>query len=52
MSHVELCPVCKGNGKIVFDSLGVMYEFAKECHGCGGRGWLELKDEQPDDGKE
>lgn len=27
-----ICPVCQGEGK---------YK-EKECHGCGGRGWVEV----------
>ena len=29
-----ICPVCNGMGK---------YE-GRECHGCGGKGWVEVKD--------
>jgi len=32
MTHAEICPVCKGTGK---------YE-EKLCHGCGGKGWIEI----------
>jgi len=34
MSHAEICPVCKGKGKI--DD--------KPCHGCGGLGWITIQD--------
>lgn len=29
-----LCPVCKGSGKFK----------DKECHGCNGKGWVEVRD--------
>jgi len=32
MRHAELCPVCSGSGK---------YK-KKKCHGCGGKGWIEV----------
>lgn len=37
MSHAELCPVCKGTGKVN----------EKECHGCQGKGWIEIGDSIP-----
>lgn len=30
--HAEICPVCKGSGK---------YE-NNPCHGCNGKGWVEV----------
>ena len=35
--HAECCPVCGGLGKVQSDVI---------CHGCGGRGWVEVRDEQ------
>jgi len=32
--HSERCPVCKGKGKVE----------AKQCHGCGGKGWITVGD--------
>jgi hypothetical protein len=32
MKHAEICPVCKGTGK---------YK-RKKCHGCNGKGWVEI----------
>jgi hypothetical protein len=32
MSHAEICIICTGTGKVD----------AKTCHGCGGKGWIEL----------
>jgi len=34
MAHAEKCPVCDGSGQ---------YEF-RECHGCGGKGWITVED--------
>ena len=34
--HAEQCPVCKSSGK---------YE-EKECHGCNGKGWVTVTDNQ------
>ena len=34
MAHSEICPICKGSGKIKKDT----------CHGCGGKGWIEVND--------
>jgi hypothetical protein len=32
MAHSELCPVCKGKGKVK----------DKNCHGCFGKGWVTI----------
>ncbi len=43
-SHSELCPVCHGKGKI---SVTVGYgtvDNDQNCHGCGGCGWVTVKD--------
>ncbi len=34
MAHAEICPVCKGNGKVEKET----------CHGCGGKGWVQVDD--------
>lgn len=52
MSHAEICPVCKGKGKInknrsIIES-ELSFDPAKElktCHGCGGLGWVAVRDE-------
>lgn len=31
MAHAEVCPVCQGKGK-----------GEATCHGCGGKGWVEV----------
>ena len=40
-SHAERCPVCHGAGKVKPKGLG---EPEKQCHGCGGRGWVTVQD--------
>lgn len=32
--HSEICPVCNGTGKYC----------NKKCHGCDGKGWVEVSD--------
>ena len=51
MSHSEKCPVCNGTGKIVrWDGWGMgdaasVKARMQHCHGCGGRGWVQVEDE-------
>ncbi len=40
--HSEICPVCKGTGKI-FDKTNTTA--FKTCYGCGGKGWVEIRDD-------
>lgn len=35
-----ICPVCNSRGKVPADDSSTAAE--KECHGCGGRGWVEV----------
>lgn len=37
MAKAEKCPVCVGTGK--FEGV--------PCHGCGGKGWVEVGDSYP-----
>ena len=30
--HAEICPLCQGNGHLD----------ERECHGCGGLGWVAV----------
>lgn len=39
-----LCPVCNGSGKIDGRSTSTD-EGTQTCHGCGGKGWVEVRDE-------
>lgn len=42
--HAELCPVCNGEGKIESEYKPLVEP--KECHGCKGKGWIEVQDSQ------
>lgn len=36
--RAELCPVCHGSGTV--QCMG--YSSSLACHGCGGKGWVEV----------
>ncbi len=40
MSHAELCPVCGGKG--LLHKVDGTATVTTQCHGCGGRGWVEV----------
>jgi hypothetical protein len=40
--HAEKCPICEGKGKVPRIDGWNCHEDA--CHGCGGKGWVEVKD--------
>lgn len=42
MAHAEKCPICYGSGRI-----GVERTSRKDCHGCQGKGWIEVDDTIP-----
>ena len=42
MARAEKCPICEGEGKLV----GLLPEDKHTCHGCGGKGWVEIQDQQ------
>jgi len=46
MAHAEICPICKGEGKLQLGTLpSTTYTVnTKICHGCGGKGWVEVED--------
>ena len=44
MAHAEICPICHGRGKIK-NPASVTAPVEVTCHGCGGRGWVEVGDE-------
>lgn len=59
MAHAEKCPVCKGSGKVPagfyepydIDDWGnhittVVSAELEICRSCGGKGWVEVSDEQ------
>ena len=48
MAHAETCPVCHGIGTIGADQHGLTCpEPRKTCHGCHGKGWVEVGDTIP-----
>jgi len=47
MSHAERCPVCYGEGKVRKPSnTWTTAVFEETCHGCGGKGWVTVKDRE------
>ena len=42
MAHAERCPLCNGTGRV--NKQGRSNE---PCHGCCGRGWVEVADAAP-----
>ena len=44
MSHAELCPICKGKGLVKGDLKDSTASYDKICHGCGGLGWVTIRD--------
>ena len=50
MSHAQKCPICNGKGHINQEGNFAYRDEQgntapqKTCHGCGGRGWIEVKD--------
>ncbi len=54
MAHAEICPVCKGSGQtrvtqvvLTPDTVGSREQLVwGRCHGCDGRGWIEVSDQQ------
>ena len=46
MSHAERCPVCYGDGEVKDPNYnGCTVPMKKTCHGCHGKGWVEVMDE-------
>lgn len=44
MSHSEVCPTCMGRGKVKSPSSVTSVDCMITCHGCGGKGWVEIGD--------
>lgn len=42
--HSEICPVCKGRGKVPNTDWTKSERMLESCPGCNGRGWVEVKD--------
>lgn len=52
MAKAALCPVCRGSGKKVImlpPGSGTTSNTSTTlpCHGCGGRGWVVVPEDQP-----
>ena len=43
-THAEICPVCKGSGNTRKKNKA-SNEGPRDCHGCGGKGWVEVSDD-------
>jgi DnaJ-class molecular chaperone len=41
----ELCPVCQGKGGAIPNWDCWDYKTLVRCHGCGGRGWVEVSED-------
>lgn len=55
MAHTEKCPICLGEGFVYkvpetitgfFTRFLVRNSYKKTCHGCGGKGWVGVRDEK------
>jgi len=42
-----LCPVCKGAGRYKYELEGAAVKATRDCHGCGGKGWVTIGDRYP-----
>jgi uncharacterized membrane protein len=49
MAHAEKCPVCYGFGKLGNDNQRDCS--GKPCHGCNGKGWVTVQDENVSESK-
>jgi len=44
-----LCPVCDGDGQLkdaIFEGRETTKITMKLCHGCGGKGWIEVAEDK------
>jgi len=55
MTHAEKCPICLGNGilryidGIEISGIKLNGEAEKICHGCNGKGWIQVGIDYPQD---
>ena len=48
MSKAVLCPVCGGSGKFQQgNETSGRIEIGCPCHGCSGKGWVEIDNDLP-----
>ena len=45
MARAVLCPVCQGKG-VIYGPAPLGTAFDTQCHGCAGKGWVEIVDAQ------
>ena len=53
MAHAQTCPICNGKGRIPdpgYDPQLTGTRHKVTCHGCHGRGWIEVADTYPPQG--
>lgn len=43
--RAQVCPVCNGRGKIGNNGFSATVVDEKTCHGCNGKGWVEVQEE-------
>ena len=49
--HAERCPICYGEGTLRYidgielSGIHLNGEEEKQCHGCNGKGWVEVQNE-------
>ena len=46
------CPICGGEGRVVVPgwhvgTLNGLVEITRPCHGCQGKGWVQVEGEKP-----
>lgn len=46
MAHAEKCPICEGKG-VVMGIAETGTQPTQRCHGCYGRGWVEVGIDYP-----
>ena len=48
MAHAEKCPVCEGRGLVKgpIKHKDAVLPPMLTCHGCGGTGWVEVRDKR------
>lgn len=49
MAQAVICPICEGKGKILDEATKLLTcPTFNPCHGCGGKGWVEVGQVKPD----
>ena len=43
--HSEKCPICNGKGTIPQFNASTESSMEITCHGCNGKGWIEVRNE-------